>query len=310
MFQLAPASEAPAEIHFFLPQSKVLDLAENATHTLHNLLPLRGTEVRDAKGWSHFLNAALEQFGGDAEVLMAQHHWPVWGNAKVNRAVRQQRDLYKFVHDQSVRMMNHGVAPADIAEALTLPPSLAKEWSARSYYGTLSHDSKAVYQKYIGWYDGNPSHLNPLPPTEAGREFVEYMGGASAVIGRARDDFKQGNYRWVAQVMNEVVFADPGNVEARVLAADALEQMGYLAESATWRNAYLLGAQELRNGPPAPRRASLDPDMLHAMPIDAMFDVLGTQVNGERAAASRIVRFTGLIASRSASTTAYSASDP
>ena len=282
-------------MHFFLPQTKVLDLAENATHTLHNLLPLRGTEVRDAKGWSHFIGEALEQFGADAQVLVAQHHWPVWGNEHVTRALRQQRDLYKFVHDQSVRMMNQGYTPADIAEALTLPPSLAKEWSARGYYGTLQHNSKAVYQKYIGWYDGNPSNLNPLPPTEAGKKFVEYMGGAAAVIARAREDFKQGNYRWVAQVMNQVVFADPGNKDARALAADALEQMGYLAESATWRNAYLLGAQELRGGSPAPRRSSVDPDMLHAMPIDWVFDMLGTQVNGARAQATRIVvnwRFT------------------
>jgi alkyl sulfatase BDS1-like metallo-beta-lactamase superfamily hydrolase len=245
--------------------------------------------VRDAKGWSHFLSEALEQFGGEAQVLIAQHHWPTWGNERVVRALRKQRDLYKFVHDQSVRMMNQGYTPADIAEALTLPPGLAKEWSARDYYGTLSHNAKAVYQKYIGWYDGNPANLNPLPPTEAGKKFVEYMGGAAAVVARARDDFRQGNYRWVAQVMSQVVFADPGNAEARALAADAFEQMGYLAESATWRNAYLLGAQELRNGPPAARRSSLDPDMLHAMPIDFVFDVLGTQVNGPRAQDARIV---------------------
>jgi len=278
-----------------LHATRVLDLAENATHTLHNLLPLRGTEVRDAKGWSHFIGEALEEFGSDAQVLVAQHHWPVWGNEQVTRALRQQRDLYKFVHDQSVRMMNQGYTPADIADALTLPPSLAKEWSARGYYGTLQHNSKAVYQKYIGWFDGNPSNLNPLPPAEAGKKFVEYMGGAAAVIARARDDFTQGNYRWVAQVMNQVVFADPGNTDARALAADALEQMGYLAESATWRNAYLLGAQELRGGSPAPRRSSVDPDMLHAMPIDWVFDMLGTRVNGARAQATRIVvnwRFT------------------
>jgi alkyl sulfatase BDS1-like metallo-beta-lactamase superfamily hydrolase len=289
VFQLTPASEAPAEMHFFLPQARVLDVAENATHTLHNLLPLRGTEVRDAKGWSQFLGEALELFGADAQVLIAQHHWPVWGNERVTRALRQQRNLYKFVHDQSVRMMNQGYTPADIAEALTLPASLAQVWSARGYYGTLSHNSKAVYQKYIGWYDGNPSNLNPRPPTEAGKKFVEYMGGAAAAIARARGDFQQGNYRWVAQVMNQVIFADPGNKDARSLAADALEQLGYLAESATWRNAYLLGAQELRSGPPDSRRSSIDPDMLHAMSIGWAFDVLGTQVNGARAQATRIV---------------------
>ena len=295
VFQLAPASEAPSEMHFFLPQSKVLDVAENATHTLHNLLPLRGTEVRDAKGWSHFLSEALERFGGDTQVLIAQHHWPVWGNPRVTRALRKQRDLYKFVHDQSVRMMNQGYTPADIAEALTLPPGLATEWSARGYYGTLSHDAKAVYQKYIGWYDGNPANLNALPPAEAGKKFVEYMGGAAAVIARAREDFAQGNYRWVAQVMNQVVYANPSSTEARALAAEAFEQLGYMAESATWRNAYLAGAQELRNGPPAARRSSFEPEMLHAMPIDLVFDALGTQVNGPRAGDTHIVvnwRFT------------------
>jgi alkyl sulfatase BDS1-like metallo-beta-lactamase superfamily hydrolase len=295
VFQLVPASEAPAGMDFFLPHAKVLDVAENASHVLHNLLPLRGSEVRDAKRWSDFLGAALEQFGADAEVLVGQHHWPVWGNERVTRALRQQRNLYKFVHDQSVRMMNQGYTPTEIAESLTLPPSLAKEWSARSYYGTLSHNSKAVYQKYLGWYDGNPSNLNSLTPTEAGKKVVEYMGGAAAVIARARSDFEQGNYRWVAQVMSHVVFADPGNKDARALAADAFEQMGYLAESATWRNAYLLGAQELRSGPPAGRRSRMNPDMLHAMPLDSVFDVLSTQVIGAGAQATRIVvnwRFT------------------
>lgn len=292
VFQLAPGSEAPAEMNFFLPQSKVLDVAENATHTMHNLLPLRGTEVRDGKAWSHFLGDALERFGGDAQVLIAQHQWPTWGNERVTRILRQQRNLYKFMHDQSVRMMNQGYTPAEIAEALTLPPTLTNVWSTRGYYGTLSHNAKAVYQRYIGWYDGNPADLNPLPPTEAGKKFVEYMGGAAAVLARAREDFKQGNYRWVAQVMNQVVQADPGNTDARALAADAFEQLGYIAESATWRNAYLLGAQELRNGPPTAGTFpgfSGDSDMLHAMPIDQLFDVLGTHLNGPRAQAARIV---------------------
>jgi linear primary-alkylsulfatase len=289
VLQLAPASEAPAEMHFYLPQSRVLDMAENATHTLHNLLPLRGTEVRDANGWSKFIGEALDLFGGDAQVLIAQHHWPTWGNTRVRHALRTQRDLYKFVHDQSVRLMNHGYAPSEIAEALQLPPNLAREWSARDYYGTLSHDAKAVYQKYIGWYDGNPATLNPLPPTESGKKFVEYMGGSAAVVAKARGDFRQGNYRWVAQVMSQVVFADPSNNEARGLAADALEQLGYLAESATWRNAYLAGAQELRNGPPPARRASLDPDMLRATPLELVFDILGTHVDAGRAQNSRVV---------------------
>lgn len=282
VFQLAPLSEAPAEMHLFLPRHRVLDLAENATHTMHNLLPLRGTEVRDARGWSAALNAALEQFGGETDVMIAQHHWPVWGRARVAEGLANQRDLYKFLHDQAVRLMNHGYTPAEISEALTLPPGLARDWATRGYYGTLSHNVKAVYQKYIGWYDGNPANLDPLPAPAAARKYVEYMGGAEAVLTRARADFARGEFRWVAEALKHVVFADPANTAARQLAADALEQLGYAAESATWRNAYLLGAQELRQGPPAARAAALDADMVHAMPLTTVFDVLGTLVDASK----------------------------
>ena len=296
VFHLAPASEAPAEMHLYFPQLKVLDIAENATHTLHNLLPLRGTEVRDAKGWSKYLGDALDRFGPDAQVLVAQHHWPVWGHNRVVAHVEQQRDLYKYVHDQSVRMMNQGMAPTEIAETLRLPKSLEGTWAARGYYGTLSHDSKAVYQKYLGWYDGNPATLNALAPVESARKNVEYMGGSPAIIARAREDFRQGNYRWVAQVMDQVVYAEPGNAEARALAADAFEQLGYLAESATWRNAYLLGAQELRSGlAAARRRQAIDAEFIGVMPVSLVFDYLGTTVNGPRAENAKIVlnwRFT------------------
>ena len=245
-FHLAPASEAPAEMHLFFPQLKVFDAAENATQTLHNLLPLRGTEVRDAKGWSKYLGDALERFGTGSDVMIAQHHWPVWGHDRVVERLEQQRDLYKFIHDQTMRMMNQGMTPTEIAEGLRLPKSLDQVWSARGYYGTLSHDSKAVFQRYLGWYDGNPAGLDELPPSDAAKKYVEYMGGSAAILARAREDFAKGNYRWVAQVVDQVVFAEPTNAEARALAADAFEQLGYLAESATWRNAYLLGAQELR----------------------------------------------------------------
>ena len=290
-FQLALASEAPSEMLIYLPQSHVLDAAEDATHTLHNLLPFRGTVVRDANSWSHYLNAALEQFGGDAQVMIAQHHWPVWGNEQVRKRLANQRDLYKYVHDQTIRMMNQGFGPTEIAEALTMPPGLENDWSARGYYGTLSHDSKAVYQRYIGWYDGNPANLNPLPRVENANKYVEYMGGPAAVIAHAREDFKAGNYRWVAQVLDQVVFADPSNQEARNLAADAFEQLGYAAESATWRNAYLLGAQELRNRVRGGSRhvPGVSPEMLHAMPIGLVFDYLGTRINGPRAGNANIV---------------------
>jgi alkyl sulfatase BDS1-like metallo-beta-lactamase superfamily hydrolase len=281
VFQLTPHSEAPAELHFFLPDLHVLDLAENATHTMHNLLPLRGTEVRDAKAWSAYLGEALDRFGADTDVLIAQHHWPVWGRERVAAALARQRDLYKYLHDQSVRLMNHGYGPAELAEALTLPPSLVADWATHGYYGTLSHNSKAVYQKYIGWYDGNPARLNPLPPSQAARKYVEYMGGAAAVVARARDDFRRGEYH--------VVFAEPGHAEARALGADAFEQMGYAAESATWRNAFLLAAQELRQGPPPRRDATLQADTLRIMPLSAVFDVLGTFLNGPKAFGRRAV---------------------
>jgi alkyl sulfatase BDS1-like metallo-beta-lactamase superfamily hydrolase len=297
IFQLALESEAPSEMLIYLPQSHVLDVAEDAIHTLHNLLPFRGAVVRDANGWSQYLNAALEQFGSDARVLIAQHQWPVWGNERVRAHLANQRDLYKYVHDQTIRMMNQGLGPTEIAEALTMPPGLENDWSARGYYGTISHDSKAVYQRYLGWYDGNPATLNRLPRVEEAKQYLEYMGGSAAVIARARNDFKAGRYRWVAEVMDQVVFADPSNKEARGLAADAFEQLGYLAESATWRNAYLLGAQELRSGVRAGARPvpGVSAEMLRAMPIALVFDYLGTRIDGPRAGTANIVinwRFT------------------
>ncbi len=210
-FLLALNSEAPSETLIYLPESHVLDVAELATHTLHNLLPLPGTLVRDANRWSQYLNAALEKFGGDAQIMIDQHQWPVWGNEHVRAKLANHRDLYKYVHDQTVRMMNQGMGPVEIAEALRMPPGLENDWSTHEYYGSLSQDSKAVYQRYVGWYDGNPANLNRLPRVEAARKYLEYMGGADAVVARARDDFKAGNYRWVAEVMNQVVFADPSD---------------------------------------------------------------------------------------------------
>ncbi len=294
VFQLTPASEAPAEMHLFLPKQRVLNLAENATKTMHNLLPFRGTEVRDSSAWSKYLGAALAQFGPDTDVLIAQHHWPTWGTARVARALANQRDLYKYIHDQSVRLMNHGYTPEEISEELVLPPGLANDWAARGYYGTLSHNAKAVYQKYLGWYDANPANLNPLPEREASKKYVEYFGGAAAVIAKAQADFAKGEYRWVAEVMRHVVYADPTNTEARRLAADAFDQLGYASEAATWRNAYLVGAQELRQGLLAPRgaferREPLDPEMVRAMRATDVFDVLGTHVNGPRAWSREVV---------------------
>ena len=290
-FQLALDTEAPSEMFVYLPTQHVLDMAEDDTHTLHNLLPLRGTLVRNALSWSAALNQALDHFGGGVEILINQHQWPVWGNARVRASLEDHRDLYKYIHDQTLRMMNEGMGPADIAEKLTMPPGLETNWALRGYYGTLPQDARAVYQRYVGWYDGNPANLHPLPPVEEARKYVEYMGGADAAIARAREDFKAGNYRWVAKVMDQVAFADPTNKVARDLAADAFEQMGYLAEAAPWRNAYLLAAHELRQTSPATHAPTpgITAEVLHAMTAGEMFDYLGTRIDGPKAGAARIV---------------------
>jgi len=290
VFQLTPETEAPAEMHMFHPGLRALNLAENATHNLHNTYPIRGAQARDANAWAKYLNVALDRFGRDADVAFAQHHWPVWGNRRVLDFLARQRDLYKYLHDQTVRLMNHGWKAVEIAERLTLPKSLGQTWHVRGYYGTLSHNAKAVYQRYLGWYDANPANLNPLPPVERGRKYVEYMGGADAVIRRARQDFAKGEFRFVAEAMSHVVFADPANTEARGLGADALEQLGYAAESATWRNAYLLGALELRRGvPTTAARAPISPDVVRAMSLDLFFDYLGVRLDADRADGRRIV---------------------
>src|SRR5438552_6224357 len=290
VFQLAPETEAPAEMHMFYPELRALNLAENATHNLHNVYPIRGAQVRDANAWAKYLDEARDRFGRRADVVFAQHHWPVWDTPRILDFLARQRDLYKFLHDQTVRLMNHGYKAAEIAERLALPRSLAGTWHARGYYGTLSHNAKSVYQRSIGWYDANPANLNPLPPVERGRKYVEYMGGAEAVIRRALEDFARGEYRFVAEAMSHVVFADPANAGARRLGADALEQLGYAAESATWRNAYLLGTLELRQGVPSTvARAPVSPDVVQAMSLDLFFDYLGVRLNGERAEGRRLV---------------------
>lgn len=285
VFQLAPQTEAPAEMHLFFPASRALNLVENATHTMHNIYPIRGAEVRDANAWARYLNEAIDRFGRDTDVVFAQHQWPVWGNQRVLDYLGKQRDAYKYLHDQTVRLMNHGYKADEIAERLALPESLEQVWHVRGYYGTLNQNVKSVYQRYLGWYDANPAHLNPLPPVERGRKYVEYMGGAAAVIERAREDFARGEYRFVAEAMSHVVFADPSNTEARRLGADALEQLGYVAESGAWRNAYLVGAQELRQGlAAASGRALPNPNTLRAMSLDFVFEYLGVRLNADKAA--------------------------
>ncbi len=290
VFQLTPETEAPAEMHMFYPALRALNLAENATHNLHNTYPIRGAQARDANAWAKYLDEARDRFARHADVVFAQHHWPVWGRPRLLDFLARQRDLYKYLHDQTVRLMNHGLKPAEIAERLALPKSLASTWHVRGYYGTISHNAKAIYQRYLGWYDGHPAGLNPLPPVERGRKYVEYMGGAEAVIRRARADFARGEYRFVAEAMSHVVFADAANMEARQLGAEALEQLGYAAESATWRNAYLLGARELRaDVPPPVARAPVSPDVVRAMSLDHFFDYLAVRIDADKAEGRRLV---------------------
>jgi alkyl sulfatase BDS1-like metallo-beta-lactamase superfamily hydrolase len=291
LFQLTPGTEAPAEMNIYFPQFRMLNIAENVTRNMHNLYTIRGAAVRDAVAWSAYIEEARDLFGEKSDVMIAQHHWPKWGQANINEMLAKQRDLYKYMHDQSVRLLNWGYTPREIAEQIKLPPSLANEWSARGYYGTLSHNAKGVYQRYLGWYDANPASLNPLPPAESAKRYVEYMGGARAVMDRARTDYANGNYRWVAEVMNQVVFADPTNVEARALAADAMEQLGYQSEAGTWRNAYLTAALELRTGgrPNVPVVSTASPDVIRAIPLTMFFEYVGVRLNPAKAEGKKMV---------------------
>ena len=285
VFQHTPGAEAPAELCFYLPAHRALCMAEIATHTLHNVYTLRGAKVRDALAWSRHINEALRLFGGEAEVVFASHHWPTWGNAEVIRFLKGQRDLYRYIHDETLRLANHGFGAAEIAEMIELPEGIGGSFANRGYYGSVSHDVKAVYTFYLGFFDGNPATLHQLPPVEGARKTVEYMGGADAVLARARMDFEKGEYRWVAQAVNNVVFADPDNAEARALQADALEQLGYQSENGTWRNFYLSAARELRDGVvemAAPSTAS--PDLVRAMTTSMMLDYLAVRLNGPKAA--------------------------
>jgi alkyl sulfatase BDS1-like metallo-beta-lactamase superfamily hydrolase len=289
-FLLTPGTEAPAEMVMYFPQFRLFDATEIATHNMHNIYTLRGAEVRDARIWSHYLAVVRERWADKSDVMIAQHHWPTWGSNKISSLLAKQRDLYKYIHDQTVRLFNEGYTPTEISEVLKLPPSLSEEWMLRGYYGSLSHNSKGVYQRYLGWYDANPAHLSPLPPVQEATKRVEYMGGPAAAVRRARDDFAAGNYRWVASVMNDVVFAEPTNKEARELAADALEQLGYQAENATWRNAYLTGALELRGGiPKVPVTSTLSPDAMKGISLDLLFDFLGVRLNAPKAEGKKMI---------------------
>jgi len=290
IFQYTPDTEASTEINLYFPQFKALCMAENCTHTLHNLSTLRGAEMRDAKAWSYFLNEAIELFGDKSDVVFAGHHWPRWGKDKVIDLLKKQRDLYKYIHDQTLRLANHGYGVLEITEMIELPDELALEWYNRGYYGTLSHNIRAVYQRYLGWFDGNPVNLNPLPPVEAGKQYVEFMGGSAAVLRKAKASYSQGQYRWVAEVLSHLVSAEPDNRQARDLQADALEQLGFQAESGPWRNFYLTAARELREGNQklnSPLK-TININVFKAMPVDIILDYMSVRLNGPKASGRSI----------------------
>jgi alkyl sulfatase BDS1-like metallo-beta-lactamase superfamily hydrolase len=288
-FQMAPGTEAPAEMLMYFPQMRALCAAEDMTHNLHNLYTLRGAQVRDAVAWWKTINEAIERFGDRSDVVFAQHHWPTWGKEHIQTFLSKQRDLYKYLHDQTLRLLNQGATMLEAAEMIELPESLANEWYNRGYYGSVNHDSKAIYQQYLGFYSSHPSDLHPLPPEEEARKYVEFMGGSAAILKKAQVSFERGEYRWVAQVMKHVVFAEPNNEQARQLLADTLEQLGYQAENGTWRNEYLMGAFELRNGIPKLPPIVNSLDLLKAMTVPMYFDYLGVRLNGPRARGKRIL---------------------
>jgi len=290
VFQYAPESEAPAELAFYLPAQKAYCGAEIVSKNLHNLYTLRGAKVRDALRWSGYVDDAIRRFP-DLEVVFQSHHWPTFGRERALAFLKGQRDVYRYVHDQTLRLANQGATPREIAEQLELPPQLAAVFANRGYYGTVRHNAKAVYQHYLGWYDGNPANLDPLPPAELGARYVEALGGAAAVKEKARAALAAGDERWAATLLDHLVFAAPGDAEARELLARAYDQLGYRAESGVWRSVYLTGAYELRHG--APETGGLDVrfagDILARIPLDLFFTAMATRVNGPKAAASEPV---------------------
>lgn len=282
-FQMTPGTEAPSEMNFYFPDRRALCMAENATHTLHNLLTLRGALVRDPHVWSKYLTESINRYAAQADVLFASHHWPTWGTENLTEFLALQRDLYGYLHDQTLRALNKGAVGIEIAESIELPPALAAAWHTHGYYGSVSHNVKAIYQRYMGWFEGNPATLWEHPPTESAKRHVDFMGGAEQVLKKARDSFAAGDFRWVAQVLNYVIFADPGNSEARALQADTFEQLGYGSENGTWRNFFLMGAYELRNGSVGTPTATDAPDIAAALTVEQLFDAVALRIDGPKA---------------------------
>ena len=284
-FIMALGAEAPSEFMFYMPKFKAFCQAEIINHTLHNLYTPRGAKVRDGRIWSQYIDEAIYTYADKTDVSFGSHHWPVWGSDEVKVFWEGQRDLYRYIHDQTVRLANEGYTMHEIPERLDVPESIDKRFASRDYYGTLSHNSKAQYQLYFGYFDGNPANLDPLPPVAEAKKFVEYMGGSEPILDKAREDYESGDFRFVATVLNKLVFAEPRNTDAKDLLADTYTQLGYMAESGSWRNFYLTGAQELRAGIlnlPAPNTGS--PDIVKAIPLDLYFDLLAVRLNGPKAA--------------------------
>ena len=282
-FQMTMGTEAPAEFVFYLPKFKALCMSEITSHHLHNVYTLRGAQVRDALAWSAQINESIELFGHRLDIQFASHHWPIWGQARAIEYLEKQRDLYKYIHDQTLRLANKGFSKEEIAERVSLPPSLGQEFYNRDYYGTVHHNARAVYVKYLGFFDGNPATLHQLPPTEQAVRYLDYMGGPDEVVRKAKDSFAAGDYRWVAEVLNHVVMADPEHIEGRALLADTFEQLGYQSESAPWRNFYLCGALELRNGLPESKPFAASGGIAAGMPIENFFQVLAVRLLPEAA---------------------------
>jgi alkyl sulfatase BDS1-like metallo-beta-lactamase superfamily hydrolase len=281
-FQVTPGTEAPAEMNFYFPQHRALCMAENTSHTLHNVLTIRGALVRDAHAWAHYLTETISLWGDDAEVVFASHHWPTWGRERAVEFLAMQRDMYLYLHDQTLRMINQGYTGAEIAEVLETPPALAQQWHTHGYYGSVSHNVKAIYQRYMGWYDANPANLWPHPPQAAARRYVAAMGGRDGALAVARQAWDAGDYRWCAEVGKHLVFADDTDAEARHLLADALEQLGFGAENGTWRNAFLAGATELRSGTFG-TPSTTSSDMAYALSVSQVFDSIAVRIDGPRA---------------------------
>ena len=283
VFQLTPGTEAPSEMNFLFPDRRALCLAENATHNMHNILTLRGAVVRDARIWSRYLDEAIEFFGDSMDVAFASHHWPTWGRDNITALLSEQRDLYAYMHDQTLRMLNAGLTGPEIAEEIQLPPALEGAWHARGYYGSLSHNVKAVYQRYLGWFDGNPAHLWEHPPVELAKRYVDLAGGPDAALAKAVGYIEDEDLRFAATLLNHLVFADPDNGQAREQLAGVYDRLGHGSENGTWRNFYLMAAVELRGGPGTVALDTTNPEMVMALTVEQLLDSVAVRIDGPRA---------------------------